>query len=178
MALIDDFNGRWRETPNGTVWHLDPSCRLHQMSDRHRRKAANPALYILTSRADTLARKAGTTRNFILYDSRGPSWIRLLPLLDAFLKEHADCVSCGHKFDADRDTQLDHIHPPRSIDDWARHCARNIRILCGTCNGSKQRKADDVWVDEQYRRQLATAARSEEVAVVPEVPVQLSLLGV
>lgn len=160
-ALIEDFKGRWRETPHGTVWEFDTSCRYHQETKRHQQKAENLALYVLNLRADTLAGKTETTRHFIKDDPRGPCWSRLLPLLEAFLKQHAGCVSCGRQFDAVRDTQLDHIHAPRSNDDWARHHARNIRILCGSCNNGKRQKDDVAWIDEQYRWQLKDADRQD-----------------
>jgi hypothetical protein len=181
-ALIEDFNGRWRDTPNGTVWHFDASCKYHQETKRHQEKAENLALYVLRLRADTLARMTGTTRHWILYDKRGPCWFRLLPLLEAFLKQHAGCVNCGRSFDGARDTQLDHIHAPRSADDWARHHARNIRILCGTSNNGKRQKDDAFWVDEQYRWQLKDADRTDEQESVAQAqaeaerPRQLSLL--
>ena len=180
-ALVDDFDGRWRETPNGSVWHIDPSCRFHKESKRHEDKHADLAWHILKSRAGNLARRTGTTLHFVLHDPRGPCWIRLLPLLKAFLAQHADedanCTSCGKRFSREtRDVQLDHIHPPRELPngepDWARHCARNIRILCGSCNNGKSQKPDDVWIDEQYRWQCLDVNRAEEqrLAIQQQAP--------
>jgi hypothetical protein len=163
-ALVEDFNGRWRDSPNGTVWEFDTSCRFHQETKRHQDKSENLALHILTRRADDLARKTHTSRQWILHDKRGPCWIRLLPLLDAFLRQHAGCLNCGRPFEGTRDVQFDHIHPPRFPDDWARHHARNIRILCGSSNNGKRQKDDDVWIDEQYRWQLKDADREDEQA--------------
>ena len=165
-ALIGDFQGRWRErSPDEVVWEIDTSCRFHQETKRHEAKHADLPMYVLVCRADSLARRTGTTRNFILHDPRGPRWILLLPMLRAFIDEK--CVNCGRPFEKDDtgDVQFDHIHPPRKLPngeiDWARHCARNIRILDGSCNKSKQRKADDAWIDEQYRNQRLDAERAD-----------------
>jgi hypothetical protein len=163
-APIEAFVGRWRKMPNGPVWHYNPSCRFHEETERHQAKAENLALHILHSRADSLARATGTTRNFILNDPRGPLWIDLLPQLNAFLEKHARCVNCHRTFDGTPDIQFDHIHPPRRRDDgvdWHRHCARNIRILCGSCNNGKRQKDDALWIDEQYEWQLLDADRRE-----------------
>jgi hypothetical protein len=166
-APVDDFRGRWRETPHGTVWHIDPGCKLHQETQRHEVKHDDLPMHVLLSRADSLARRTGTTREFILHDPRGPCWIRLLPMLRAFLAAE-NCVSCGKPFEAEtRDVQFDHIHPTRDMPngeiDWARHCARNIRILDGSCNNSKGRRADEEWIDQQYRYQLLDADRTDGV---------------
>jgi 5-methylcytosine-specific restriction endonuclease McrA len=170
VAPVSDFNGRWRDTPNGGVWHFNSSCRYHEETARHEKKAENPALHLLASRAKNLARETGTTLDFILHDPIGPRWIELLPLVEAFLKEHAHCVNCARGFRGTSDMQFDHIHPPRSKDDWARHNVRSIRILCGSCNNTKRQKSDADWVDEQYRWQVLDAKRGAEVASATSPP--------
>lgn len=45
--------------------------------------------------------------------------------------------------------QIEHIEPPRNQHDWARLHARNLRMLCGSCNRTKGHKPYAVWLDEQ-----------------------------
>jgi len=181
--LVSEFLGRWRDKPDGPIWEIDSSCKFHQETQRHTEKHADLAWHILKCRADSLARRTRTTREFILRDTRGPTWIRLLPLIRAFLVEHGEecsddtvvCLSCGRPFGGvTSNVQLDHIHAPRDLPDgqvdWARHCARNIRILCGSCNNGKRRQQDDAWVDEQYRWQLLDADREDGVREALEKP--------
>lgn len=87
------------------------------------------------------------------------NWIALVPLIDLYLNdERAVCINCGHRPLNERDTQLEHRSAPRHVRDFARHHARNIAVLCGSCNASKHDDAYDAWLDAQEDARLSVAA--------------------
>lgn len=141
--------------PNGSVWHYDPECRLCQQTKRVEAKHDDPALALLTRRADDVARKAGLKRQFVLNDL---NYWALLPFLRAALSLDGLCPNCGHEFGSERDIHFDHVEPPRHRRDLARLHARNVTILCESCNKTKAAKSYADWLDDQEEARLSANA--------------------
>ena len=47
------------------------------------------------------------------------------------------CQSCGRPFINELDIQIDHYYPPRHLQDWERLDARNLWMICTSCDYSK-----------------------------------------
>ena len=73
----------------------------------------------------------------------------LVPLFRAMLAPDALCLGCGHGFTDEKDIHVEHILPPRHAQDWPRLHARNLRLLCASCNRTKGPKETGLWLDEQ-----------------------------
>jgi HNH endonuclease. len=93
------------------------------------------------------------------------NYYELVEQLKAKMDPFGHCKSCGHEFVNERDIQLDHILPPRHKQDTARLHARNIQLLCASCNNTKGAKDYAVWLDEQDAARL-----TNESANKPRVP--------
>jgi len=125
------FAHRLRESPKGTVWIFDPDCRACQAKARNQAKNEDRPRAIIERRARTMAAKCGATFDFF-WQNLG--WKSLVPIYRALTTDpDACCQSCLHRFDNERDIQIEHFLPPRSLTDWARHSARNLRFLCTNC---------------------------------------------
>jgi 5-methylcytosine-specific restriction endonuclease McrA len=74
------------------------------------------------------------------------NWAALVPILRAMLDTDGRCLDCGHRFVNERDVQIEHIEPPRTAGDWAREHARNLRLACQSCNGTKGQKPFAAWL--------------------------------
>lgn len=96
----------------------------------------------------------------------------LVPIMRAMMTPEGLCLNCGHDFVNERDIQIEHLEAPRSKQDWARLHARNLRLLCGSCNRTKSDKPYPVWLDEQESARKSNAA---EPTVEP--PEQADLFG-
>lgn len=171
------FYGRKRQTPNGSVWEYDRTCKACQKSRRDDEKNEDRATAIVKGRAETQARKSGVTFEFMWFDM---NYRALVVDVRARLEwpDEAICKNCGHEHDSERDVQLDHVLPPRHPKDWARLHARNIAILSGDCNQSKNDKDYASWLDEQEDVRLSIAAHygADQDSPVRTEDVQLSLV--
>jgi 5-methylcytosine-specific restriction endonuclease McrA len=85
------------------------------------------------------------------------NWSSLVPMLRAMMTAEGRCLSCGHQFDNDRDIQIEHREPPRCGEDWARHHARNLGLLCQPCNTTKGDRSFADWLDEQEDARISNA---------------------
>jgi 5-methylcytosine-specific restriction endonuclease McrA len=147
------------------MWIYDRECRLCQQTKRVRAKHDDPVLALLLRRAGDVARRAGIKRQFVLEDL---NYWSLLPFLRAALSADGLCPNCGHEFNEERDVQFDHVEPPRHRQDFARLHARNVTILCGSCNNTKAAKAYADWLDDQEEARLSANALQAEEAVRAE----------
>jgi hypothetical protein len=105
----------------------------------------------MENRAYAHAKKHGMTFDFIW---NVMLWRTLVPVLRTMMTAEALC-GCGHRFDHERDIQLDHNEPPRFSGDNARMHARNITLRCATCNNTKSNKTLAEWLDEQEEARLS-----------------------
>jgi len=126
--------------------YFDSVCRDCRQRERNEKKNADRPLAIIRNRASVAARKAGTTTDFFMVQM---NYRALVPLMRALMSEEGLCLGCGHAFVNERDIHIDHIAPPRNPKDWARLHARNLRLTCGSCNGTKSDKKHTDWLDEQ-----------------------------
>jgi 5-methylcytosine-specific restriction endonuclease McrA len=101
----------------------------------------------------------------------------LVPVYRALTSDlEACCQSCGHQYDNERDSQIEHILPPRNLTDWARQHARNLRFLCTNCNRSKAAKNPDAWLDDEEAARLANEANQTPALFQIAAEVQLQLV--
>lgn len=133
-------------SPPVYVWEFDPICKACQQRLRNEKKNADRPREILDRRAAAWANQLGVAKEFLWVDM---GWRTLVPLLRAMMTSEGLCPSCGHPFDHERDIQIEHHEPPRSDDDWARHSARNLGILCQCCNATKGDQPFADWLDDQ-----------------------------
>src|SRR5262249_50254736 len=105
----------------------------------------------------------------------GLAWERMIPWAVAGATLGLPCPSCGHSFSVDHleEMQIEHIWPPRpnEFPDLARHCARALRFL-DNCNGKKQAKDPELWVDSEWEAQQSEyhhQALIAESAVEPQL---------
>jgi hypothetical protein len=155
------FASRQRRTPNSTVWEFDPTCRDCQQKQRNEKKNADRPLAIIKQRAAQAAHKAGTPAEFFMTQM---NYTALVPLLRGLMSDEGLCLVCGHRFENERDIQIEHIEPPRDAHDWARLHARNLRLCCGSCNKTKGRKPFLQWLDDEEGARLSNLTSQEEPA--------------
>jgi hypothetical protein len=122
---------------------------------------------LILQRAAQAATKAGCSREFFWVQM---NYRNLVPILRAAMTKESQCLGCGHAFLNERDIQIEHIEPPRSLTDFARLHARNLRLLCGSCNRTKGPKSFTIWLDEQEQ---ARASHLAEPVPLPPVQGQL-----
>jgi hypothetical protein len=145
---------------------FDPVCKSCRNRLQDLRKNTDRALWIITQRARRAARKAGETTEFFMVQM---NYRALVPWLRAMMGEEGLCLACGMAFRNERDVQIEHCEPPQHRQDWERLHARNIRLLCGTCNKTKHSKVFAEWLAEQE-----SARRSHFAALAPEQEQQLA----
>jgi hypothetical protein len=131
---------------------FDPLCRDCQQKHRNEKKNLDRPRSIIEGRARTAAAKAGLSLEFFMTHM---NYRALIPHMRAMMTSEGLCLSCGHLFDSERDIQVEHIEPPRSEQDLARLHARNIRLMCGSCNRTKSDKPFAQWLDEQEGARLS-----------------------
>lgn len=154
-----------RESRHGTVATFHTKCRACEQSERTDRKNENRAAVLVRQRAQVRAQAAGVPLEFFMDDL---NWSALIPIVDLYLNDdRAICLNCGHRPLNERDTQLEHRAAPRSLRDFARHHARNIAVLCGSCNAGKHDKGYADWLDEQEDARLSVAAFYGHASDVP-----------
>jgi hypothetical protein len=104
-------------------------------------------------------------------------WQTLLAEFRASLSTEGLCHSCGHPFENERDLQIEHREPPRHAQDWARQHAKNIALLCGSCNNTKRDKPFAIWLDEQEEARVANERHRKEASLLvpsPSAPIQMT----
>jgi len=130
-------------------------CKACEQKKRNEKKNLDRARSIIEDRAVARARKLGVSKAFMWIDI---NWKSLVPMMRAMMTPEGLCLSCGHPFVNERDIQIEHREPPRSLTDWARESARNIGLLCQSCNVTKQDKPHSQWLDEQEAARISNAA--------------------
>jgi hypothetical protein len=170
------FVGRKRRSPNGTVWEFNKTCRDCEQKARNEKKNADRPLAIIQNRAASAATKAGVSREFFWVQM---NYRALVPILRALLSPDGLCLGCGHSFLGERDIQIEHWYPPRSVQDWALLHTRNLRFTCASCNGTKSHKPPLQWLDEQEGARLSNLKQPTIDPPPPpppsSIPAQLSL---
>jgi hypothetical protein len=141
----------WRDS-DLSLSRFAPDCRDCETKKRNEHKNKDRALYILKERTKDYATKYNVSVDFMWTNM---NWRALLPMFRAMCTEDGLCTSCGHRFDNERDIQIEHVCPPRSNDDFARLHARNITFRCGSCNRSKSNCPYDEWLDQQEEARLS-----------------------
>jgi HNH endonuclease len=163
------FGHRKRKSPDSTVWEFDQDCKACQQKIRNERKNEDRARSIIESRCAQWAHRLRVEKSFLLINM---NWRGLIPVLRAMMSDEGGCLSCGHPFVNERDIQLDHREPWRHDHDWARHHARNIQLLCGSCNRGKTNKSNSQWLDEMEDARLSNeiqkSAPAPREAAIPQ----------
>lgn len=173
------FASRKRQHPNGTVWvEFNKDCRACEQKERNNKKNLDRPKAIIEQRAKTAATKAGVSFAFIWTQM---NYRALVPLMRAMLTPEALCLCCGHKFENERDIQIEHHNPPRHSQDWALLHTRNLGFACGSCNQTKSAKPNIEWLDEQELARLSNLAphqKEPQANTNWREPVQLELLKI
>jgi len=126
--------------------HFSPTCKACEQIERNKRKNADRPRAIIEHRAAERAARLGVSKRYVLVDL---NWQALVPHMRMSLSPEARCLNCGHPFVNERDVQIDHIEPPRSLTDFARERAINLRLICQSCNGTKGAHLHADWLDRQ-----------------------------
>ena len=121
-------------------------CRTCEQTERVETKHGDPALAKVTRAAGAVARRYGLSATIVLNDL---GYLGLVPYVRAAMEPETTCLNCGHHFLGERDIQFDHREPPRHVADLARLHARNITILCASCNNTKGHKPYAIFLDDQ-----------------------------
>ena len=139
-------------------------CRDCEQIKRNEKKNEDRAYAIVKGRAARRAGEAGMSTQFFMVNM---NWQCLVEQIRPLLEPNSKCVccSCGHGFRGERDIHFDHIEKPRAPDDWERHHARNIRILCASCNQSKGDKAFQKWLEDMEQTRLSNELHRAPVDV-------------
>lgn len=151
---------RVKQRDLGSKVRFHAICKVCEQTRDVEIRSDDPATAIILSRAADRARISGVPRGFVM--EKLNYWSLVAPLRAILADPSAVCQNCGHTFDGRRDTQLEHIEPPRGPDDCARLHARNIRLLCGSCNNTKGKMPFAVWLDEEESKRLSVEAIREE----------------
>lgn|SRR5262245_60887563 len=167
---------RFRKSTVSKKIYFSPTCRDCEQKERNEKKNLDRPKAIIEQRARAAAIRAGASFDFF--------WIQmnyqaLVPLMRAMLSPEALCLCCGHKFENERDIQIEHHNPPRHPQDWALLHTRNLGFACGSCNRTKGAKPNIEWLDEQ---ELARLSNLNGIEPKPNAdwqePVQLDLLQI
>jgi 5-methylcytosine-specific restriction endonuclease McrA len=156
-----------REARNRSVSRFSPVCRSCEQIARNERKNADRPLAVIKARAAVAASKAGVAREFFWMQM---NYRALVPEYRAMITDEGLCKNCGHGFVSERDIQIEHIEPPRSNTDWARLHARNLRLFCGSCNGTKGHKSFPLWLDEQEDSRISNLQELTELKQANAAP--------
>jgi len=158
------FRSQTRRHGSVSTTTFRPDCRDCETKGRNERKNEDRARTIIERRAKDWATKCGVSFQFMWVNM---NWRALVPVFRALMSDEGLCLSCGHPFDNERDVQIEHHVPPRHRQDWARHHARNLGVLCGSCNPTKGSKPLEQWLDEQEQARLSNETMPRPVAVLP-----------
>jgi len=135
---------------------FDAICKACQQINRNDAKNTNRPLALIKNRAHARAKMYGESTQFFMVRM---NWRALVPDMRGAMSAEGLCKSCGHAFLNERDIQIDHIDPPPSTPsrvDWAAYeHARNIRLLCASCNNLKGAKANTRFLEEQNAARIS-----------------------
>jgi hypothetical protein len=148
--------------------NFKPVCKACEQKKRNEQKNDDRAYAIIDSRASTRARVLAVQKAFIWINM---NWRALVPMMRAMLSPEGLCLSCGHEFVNERDIQIEHREAPRFPGDWAREHARNIGLMCQSCNVTKRDKGNGLWLDEQ---EAARISNSGTTIPTPPKPINTS----
>lgn len=137
-------------------------CKDCEQIERNEGKNEDRALSIIDRRAATHARIAGVPKEFFWVNL---NYAALVPQMRAMMTPEGRCLSCGHEFLSERDIQIEHREPPRFPQDWARKHARNLGLMCASCNDGKTNKPYSIWLDEQEGARLSNEAHRAQLPV-------------
>jgi hypothetical protein len=151
-----------RKAGQGSVSRFSSDCNDCRTKKRNERKNEDRALWIIRERAKDHAVKYGVTFDFMWINM---NWRSLVAPFRAACSDEGLCNSCGHRFDNERDIQIEHRSPPRHRRDTARLHARNVGFYCGSCNRGKSDVSYDEWLDKQEEARLSNEAgrKSEQL---------------
>jgi hypothetical protein len=146
------FKTRHGRHNNMSAVSFHARCRDCEQRLRNEKKNADRPKAIVEQRARSAAAKAGVSFEFAWTEL---NYRALVADMRAKLSPEGLCNGCGHKFLNERDIQIEHIEPPRSDQDWARLHARNLRLVCGSCNRTKGKKPFLDWLEDQEGARLS-----------------------
>jgi 5-methylcytosine-specific restriction endonuclease McrA len=141
-------------------------CKDCEQKARNEKKNADRPRAIIEQRASVAASKVGATREFFMIQM---NYRALIPELRALMSNEGLCKGCGHDFINERDIQIEHIEPIRFDKDWARLHARNIRLFCASCNGTKGHKPFGQWLDEQEGARLSNLQEPTPIRILAQM---------
>lgn len=141
-------------------------CKDCEQKQRNIEKNKDRPDWIIRQRARGYATKYGVSFDFMWTDM---NWRALVPVFRAMTTPDGLCLSCGHGFDSEPDLQIDHIEPPRNeINiDTARLHARNLHLLCASCNKGKSDTPFAEWLDLMEERRKSNAREALPLLVHP-----------
>ena len=134
------------------MWQFNATCKACEQRVANEQRNEDRPLAIIERRAAVHAQKAGVPFDFFWIEM---NYRALVPVLRAMMGPEGRCMSCGHEFLNERDIQIEHRFPPRNRQDWARLHARNLWLLCASCNQVKGSKDPAPWLDEQEMVRIA-----------------------
>jgi 5-methylcytosine-specific restriction endonuclease McrA len=155
---------QWRDTDR--CHRFRPDCKACEQIERNKRKNLDRPLAIIQRRAAERATRLGVSKQFVWVNL---NWRALVPLMRAMLSPEGRCLNCGHPFVNERDIQIDHIEPPRSLVDFARERAINLRLICQSCNGTKGAHLNAEWLDRQEDARQSNLREVGELEVLDGV---------
>jgi hypothetical protein len=121
----------------------------------------------MRERARDHAAKHGVSFDFMWINM---NWRSLVPAYRAMMTDEALCTCCGHRFDNERDIQIEHNNPPRHTGDLARLHARNISFACASCNRGKSATPYDEWLDQQEQARLSNEVDRKKITLFDQQP--------
>lgn len=139
-------------TVSTSIVSFSPICRDCEQKGRNEKKNLDRPKAIIEQRAKSAASKAGVSFHFFWTQM---NYRALVPVMRAMLSPESLCLCCGHKFESERDIQIEHHNPPRYPQDWALLHTRNLGFACGSCNRTKGAKPNIEWLDEQEGARLS-----------------------
>lgn len=149
------FRQQQRRSSHGTVTTYRRICKVCEQTNHDRLKNQDRARILIENRCRDWASRLGCSKEFLWSQM---NWRSLVPVLRALMTDEGLCQSCGHPFRSERDIQIEHIEPPRHRQDWARHHAANLRLMCGSCNNGKNDQPFATWLDEREANRLSVVA--------------------
>jgi hypothetical protein len=152
-----------------------PICKACEQKERNELKNIDRPKSIIENRARAAAAKASIGFKFFW---TAMNYRALVPEFRAMLSDEGQCLCCGHKFENERDIQIEHLAPPRFKQDWARLHTRNLRLACTSCNKGKGITPFEDWLDNEENTRKSNengGARGTNEAPEVAAPKQLGL---
>ena len=166
------FRSKRRKTRHGLVTEFRRICKSCEQIERNENKNEDRPLALMRARTTSHAHRLGVPFHFLWVNM---NWRARVPVFRAMQSPEGRCLDCGHRFENERDIQIEHREPPRHPQDWARQHTRNLGLGCKSCNGTKTDKPFAVWLDEQEDARLSNEAhRIATDPPPPAVAVQLT----